>query len=295
MSYDTYQTSQYGGDPMTLFRFAGGSSRLWLYTSERAAVLRGSENFEPLAIRHSDVEQTIGEAPKPFEITVPANSDIAQQFIAFLPAEPIGVHVYARHRPDTQYVPIFIGECESASFNEDGTATIRCQPVDYKLQRQIPWPCYSATCNWAVFSVGCGVSRDAYKIGAAITAISGFNIEAAPFDAVEDGWFNAGFVVRQSTGEVRWVVAHVGPVLTLVSPFPGFEQGETVVAYAGCDGLESTCSGKFDNLPRFSGHPDVPTKNPYRDNVFGTGTPGGGGISDPGGAMETIINRVVQR
>lgn len=274
MTYDAYQNSQYNGEPMTLFRFAGGSSALWLYTSEREPVLRGSENFVPLAIRHSDVEQTIGEAPKPFEITVPATSDIALQFIAFLPAEPISVHVYARHRPDTQYIPIFIGECESAAFNDDGTATIRCQHIGYKLERNIPWPCYSGTCNWAVYSLGCGVSRDAFKVDATITVANGFDIEAAAFDAHEDGWYNAGFVVRHSTGEVRWVVAHTGAKLTLVSPFPGFEPGESVSAYAGCDGLESTCSSKFNNLPRYMGHPDVPVKNPYKDNIFGTGSTG---------------------
>lgn len=279
MTYDAYQTSQYGGEPMTLFRFAGGESRLWLYTSERTAVMRGSEVYVPEAIRHSDLEQNVGEAPSAFEITVPSTSDIAQQFKAFLPAEPITIIVYSRHRPDTDYVPIFVGECASGAFDNDGVATIQCQPLAYKLERNVPWPTYCATCNWALYSIGCGVSRDAFKTETVVTAGSGFEIKAAAFDTFEDGWFNAGFVVRQSTGEVRWVVAHVGDTLTLVSPFPNFALGELVIAYAGCDGLESTCNSKFNNLPRFAGFPDVPSKNPYRDNIYGTGTPAGGGSS----------------
>lgn len=285
MTYDAYQTSQYGGEPMTLFRFASGSSKTWLLTSERTPVLRGSELYVPEAIRHGDLEQTIGESPKPFEITVPSNSDIALQFLSFLPAQPITVIVYSRHRPDADYVPIFIGECASGSTDPEGITTITCQPLSYKLERNIPWPRYCATCNWALYSIGCGVSRDAFKTVATVTAADGFDIKASAFAGFEDGWFNAGFVVRDLTGEVRWAVVHIDDTLTLVSPFPNFGLGESVTAYAGCDGLEQTCVDKFNNLPNFAGHPDVPTKNPYRDNVFGTGQTASGGSGSLSGAL----------
>ena len=280
MTYDAFQTSQYGGEPMTLFRFASGSSRVWLLTSERQPVLRGSETYVPEAIRHGSFEQTVGESPRSFDITVPSSTDIAQQFKAFLPAQPISVIVYSRHRPDAEYVPVFIGECSSGSTDTDGITTITCEPIGYKLSRNIPWPRYCSQCNWAVYSLGCGVSREAFKTVANVTSANGFEISAAAFDAFENGWFNAGFVVRDLTGETRWVVAHIDATLTLVSPFPDFGLGESVTAYAGCDGLESTCSSKFNNLPNHAGFPDVPTKNPYRDNVFGTGTPAGGGTDE---------------
>jgi uncharacterized phage protein (TIGR02218 family) len=290
MTYDAYQTSQYAGEPMTLFRFAGGASRLWLYTSESSTVIRGGETFVPEAIRHGDMEQNLADAPKAFEITVPSTSEIAAEFKPFLPASPITIIVYSRHRPDTEYLPIFIGECESAAFSDDGVATISCQPLQYKMERNIPWPCYSATCNWALYSTGCGVNKDSFKVETAITVNTGFEIKSAAFDAMPDGWFNAGFVVRVSTGEVRWVVAHIGDSLTLVSPFPNFQLGEIVQAFAGCDGLESTCVSKFNNLPNFAGFPDVPNKNPYRDSVFGVKPPSGGG----GTGFQRVINDAIK-
>lgn len=278
MTYENYQTSQYQGEPMTLFRFSGVSSTTWLYTSEPFDVMRGSETYLPEAISHSPVEQNVGEGPQSIDIKVPTSSAIAGQFLGFLPIRPISVIVYSRHRPDAQYVPIFIGECSSGAHGDDGFTTIRCEPLSYKLGRNIPWPCYSSTCNWAVFGEGCGLSKDAYVVPVPVDAHDGFEISSTVIGSFESGYFNAGTAER-ANGETRWIVAHVDDVVTLVSPFTDLQEGEVVTFLPGCDGVEDTCVDKYNNLPNFMGFPDVPVKNPYRDNIFGTGTPGGGANS----------------
>lgn len=273
MSFDPYQNSEYSGGPLLLFRFYAGS-RTWLYTNQRVAVPRGSDSYEPLAIAMSDTEQSAQESPKGVEITLPTSSLLAQEFKPFLPPQPIEVDVYVRHRddPDGEYRTVFIGECGSCTFNNDGNATITCYPFDHKLDRTIPWPVYSATDNWAVYSPGSGVDRELFKTQGTVNAITADTVSAAAFGTKPDNWFSMGYVVRDATGEHRWVLTHTGATLTLVAPFIGLEAGESLTAYAGYDGLESTCATKFNNLARFAGFPDGPDKNPFTENVFGTGT-----------------------
>lgn len=272
MSFDAQQDSEYGGSPLLLFRFYSGS-RTWLYNNQRTTILSGSEEYKPLPISMGGTSQSAQELPAGVEINLPSSDPLALEFKPFLPPEPIEVDVYTRHRSDAEgeYRTVFTGECGSCNFNDDGTATIACYPIGHKLQRVIPWPTYCSNCNWAVYSAGCGVDRTLFKTQGTVSTIAGNTISAAAFAPKGDGWFFMGHVVRDLTNEVRWIVGHTGDTLTLVTPFLGLGAGESITAYAGCDGLESTCKDKFNNLPRHAGFPDMPRKNPFSDNVFGTG------------------------
>ena len=53
------------------------------------------------------------------------------------------------------------------------------------------------------------------------------------------------------------------------------------------DLLRTTCKNKFNNLNRWLGFGWVPSKNPFTDNVFGTGGSGSKGSSGSGGAINT--------
>jgi len=48
-------------------------------------------------------------------------------------------------------------------------------------------------------------------------------------------------------------------VLTLSRPLLNIPiAGDTYTLYAGCDKLQATCSGKFNNLVHFRGFPYIP-------------------------------------
>lgn len=282
MAYDDYQNSEYGGNPILIFRFYAGA-RTWLYCNQKAPETRGSDVYLPLPISMGPTSQSAQEAPAGVEINLPSNDPLAVEFKPFLPPDPIQIDVYTRHRndPAEEYRTVFIGECAACNFNDDGTATITCYPLDHNLDRVTPWPVYCAQCNWAVYSVGCGVDPELFKTVGTVSAISANQVSAAAFAPLGDGWFSLGYVVRVATGDRRWVINHVGDTLTLSAPFLGLGSGETLHAFAGCDGLELTCKDKFNNLPRHVGFNDVPRKNPFTENVFGTtkssGSAGGGG------------------
>lgn len=282
MGFTTFQNSEYGGQPLMLFRFYSGS-RTWLYTNLNSNVLRGSEVYTPLPISLGPIEQNAAEGPAGVSIALPTRDPLSNEFKNYLPPEPIEIDVFIRHRadPEGEYRTVFMGEVGSAQSGEDGMTTLTCYPITHKLSRVVPWPVYCSNCNYAVYSVGCGVDKELFKAEAEVSAISGDTVSAAAFAAEADHWFSSGYVVRVATNEVRWILIHIGDTLTLVAPFVGLQSGEALIAYAGCDGLELTCRDKFNNLPRHAGFPDTPKKNPFVDDIFGTGSSSSSSASAP--------------
>src|SRR5690606_22719406 len=111
--------------------------------------------------------------PPGVEITLPSSDPLTLEFKPFLPAEPIEVEVSVRHRTDSdsEWRPVFVGEIGSCDFNDDGTATLTCYTLEQSLERTTPWPTYCTNCNWAVFSAGCGVNRELFKVEGTVDGI----------------------------------------------------------------------------------------------------------------------------
>lgn len=279
MSYQDYEGSNQNGSPLELYRFTAGAN-VWALTSGPKEVVLNDVTYEPAAVARNDVELDAGDPPKNMEITLPQDATVVAQFIPYLPVIPVYVTVFRRHRddPDGEYIISFFGVIASVGFS-DSRAVMACRPLNDVLNRLVPWQTFQATCNWALFSLGCGLDRESYRTEALVTAVAATStisstlyrnvIESEAFDALADGWFDQGYVVR-SSGEIRFISKHIGNALVLKFPFSDLQAGETVRAYPGCDRLRATCVGKFDNLPRFLGFDRIPTKNPFAENVYGT-------------------------
>ena len=58
--------------------------------------------------------------------------------------------------------------------------------------------------------------------------------------------------------------------LTLFNVFPKdyISLGDDVIAYAGCDKLNSTCHTKFNNIVNFGGFPFIPSDNPFTGTII---------------------------
>lgn len=292
MTFIAAELSTYNNSPLELYLFSTAGGETWAYTNGTKQQTRGSQVYAPAPISRNAVDTNPGEAPKMLEITLPENNALIAQFIPYLPVTPISVTVYRRHftDPSNEYAVVFTGAAASVRF-DNGAAVLACRPVAASIQRKAPWQTYQSSCNWALYSLGCGLNRDDYKTTGVVTAITNFDLLITAAGALPDGWFTTGFVRRDSTGEVRWITAHVGAVITLQKDFQGLEGGEAVSVFAGCDRLETTCASKFNNKLRFLGWPDIPTKNPFADNVFGTGSSGGGGGTGVIPGVDTFLSR----
>ncbi len=201
-------------------------------------------------IESQGVSKVIIEAPvvEPFS-----------KFIANTPFQPVFVTIRKYYLDDLgTYRPLFNGLIRNVSV-KNNLANAECVSIEHFLKRRIPRVLYQSFCNHTIFDPYCGLVEANYAVSAVVT-VSGSTISSATFDGYADGYFIGGYVTFNN--DIRLVTNHVGAVLTLHVPFSDLDNGETVVAYPGCNGNPATCLNTFNNLANFLGMDYIPAKSP---------------------------------
>lgn len=132
------------------------------------------------------------------------------------------------------------------------------------LTTMVPRAVYQAPCLNTLFDAKCGLSRAALAAsGAATSATDAALRQFSTNLAQAAGYFDLGTITFSSganNGLSRTIRTHsAGGSITLLAPLPApVAIGDTFSVVPGCDGLQSTCSGKFGNLVRFRGQPYIP-------------------------------------
>lgn len=132
------------------------------------------------------------------------------------------------------------------------------------LNVKVPRELYSAQCLRTVYDSECLVDRAAFTSAGAATGASTVGRTQFPSNLGQAaGFFDLGtitFTSGANSGAQRTVKSHAaGGGLTLLSPLPApVAAGDAFTIVPGCDGLQSTCTSKFNNLARFKGQPYIP-------------------------------------
>lgn len=295
MTVDALELSDYDGTPERLFLFQMGTDVRWGYLQSSRAYTYLSVEYSPMYVEMGDISQALSESSPTVDIQIDADAAVAQQFVPYMPILPIRVRVYRHHfdDPDDDFKVEMIGEVVSCQFDEEeGKANLSCRMVASNLDRKVPWPQYQKPCNYALYGAGCRINPDDYKTETTAGSVIEERISSADFAAVaalnsDPKWFVNGFVRNRVTKEIRFVIDQEDDVLYLQAPFVGLVTGDLIDAFAGCDRSRETCHTKFDNLDRWLGFGWIPEKNPFVDNVYGTGSAGG-----PSQAEADKLNRI---
>lgn len=293
MAYSTYELSKYDGAPVELLLFKDSvADQKWAFTTGEDALVDGLLTYMPDIIGRGEVKQGGNEIAGSLQIKVPIESDIAQQFKSYLPARPIALTIQRYHRNDVaqERVTMFIGQVTTVAYENDGMATLNCEPLTKAIKRKVPWQLYKGGCNRALYEFGCGVSRALFEEATSSYSQTGATLTSVAFGTHADGWFNNGYVEVPSSGERRFVISHIGNNIVLDYPFFGLLPGEPISAYAGCDRTRQTCRDKFSNLPNMLGFDWIPQTNPY-DTSLGP-TQAGSGTNKSSAA--TRLNQFLQ-
>lgn len=269
MTLDSAERSRYSGNPVECYRFQSDVN-IWRFTSadERIPINvlpDGLQMYEPEALERTEPRHTHEESSGGFEIIVPRWSPIAALFIASPPATPVTLTVYRTHLDDGQVIPAWMGTVTGASF-EGSEARLECRPILAALRRTIPRIVAQRTCNWPLYSAGCGVDKASFDDTAIVTLIAGAVVRAAVFATHADGWYDTGWLERADHSR-RYVLSHAGDAVTLQAPFIGLAVGESITAFAGCLRTEAVCKAKFNNLVNFLGFERLPSRNPYEQGL----------------------------
>lgn len=158
----------------------------------------------------------------------------------------------------------FLGRVADVPEIDRRSCTLSVKSELSRLNVQVPRDVFSAQCGRTVYDSECGVNRAAFTSSGAATSAS--SLGRTQFDTglgQAAGFFDLGTLTFSSganTGASRTVKSHAaGGGLTLLSPLPApVSVGDAFTIVPGCDGTQSVCTNKFNNLARFKGQPYIP-------------------------------------
>jgi uncharacterized phage protein (TIGR02218 family) len=267
VSFSARERSAYGGQPLECFRFSQGAN-VWRYTSADRTVTITPGTFTPEAIDRDEIDNNQEEGSGNLVLRLPRTNPVVQLYLdGALPATPTLVTMYQAHRGDAEVVSPFSGVVGGVAFEDMSKATLTCSPAERTFRRSLPILTYQRPCNWALYSADCGVAKLDFRDVVTVLGVSGAVVTAAEFALRADGWFTGGYLEDPATGEVHFVVKHIGSTVTLMNAFHVLAPGATLHAFAGCDRSEATCASKFSNLVNHLGFARVPQRNPYSGAV----------------------------
>ncbi|HKQ57529.1 MAG TPA: DUF2163 domain-containing protein [Candidatus Eisenbacteria bacterium] len=265
MTFDDREQSVHEGEPVECYRFAVGTT-VYRWTSADADVTLSTGTYTPAVISRGSLVQSQEDSTDSLEVMVPRYNPIATLFMPYVPGSKVLLTVYRAHRgEESEARPLFLGEVASVVV-KDNEATLTCTPLVEALGRPVPSISYQPLCNWPLYGAGCGVNAADFRDAAVVGSVSGVTVVSSTFAAKPDGWYTNGWM-EDPDGEVRFITAHVGNTITLMSPYPDLTAGDTVHVLAGCDRTEATCVAKFNNFVNFMGFPRLPDRNPFNGAI----------------------------
>lgn len=262
MSYRAYEDSVQSGAPIELYQFAAGAEH-WRYTSGDQVITFQSQDYLPLPIHRSEIDQGQDVARSSLKVTMPGDALLPLAYRAGPPEQVVSLTLFRHHSGDTEWIVAFKGRLTGLSWR-GSEAELTAEPIWTSVRRPGLRRMYQHACPHVVYGQGdylCNANPAAFQVPAVLTAVASDVISAAEFGAKADGWFTGGEVVWN--GARRLIMAHVGNDMTVSRPFSGLAAGDQVVAYAGCDHRRSTCLSKFNNISNFGGFPWIPKRNPF--------------------------------
>jgi uncharacterized phage protein (TIGR02218 family) len=158
----------------------------------------------------------------------------------------------------------FVGRVADVPEIDRRSCTLSIKSELSRLNVAVPRDVFSAQCGRTVYDSECGVSRAAFTSTGAATSVSSLGrTQFSTGLAQAAGFFDLGtvtFISGANVGIKRTVKSHAaGGTLTVLSPLPAaVASGDSFSIVPGCDGLQATCTVKFNNLARFRGQPYIP-------------------------------------
>lgn len=260
MSYSAIETSTQDGSPIELYTFAQGT-RYWRFTTSPETFTHASIEYVSSSISRDRIKQTSDVLKDSLKLEFPRGDAFANQFLGFAPDIVTTVTVMRGHVGDNEFIPYWKGRV-IAAVASGNKIELACESVFSSIQRPGLRARYELTCRHALYSARCGVTPEALQVVGTVSAASGVTISVPAAAGFANGYFTGG-MMKTPDESARFIVAHSGGVLTVQRPFSDLAVGSSVRLFPGCDHMQSTCAGKFNNLDNFGGFPWIPIRNPY--------------------------------
>jgi len=272
MSYLDFDLSESSGSPTELYKFTYNENQYRFCLLDGGAdpyVFQG-ESYIPATIGRDRTEMSEDITRTALDLRVPGNFPVAELFRLSPPEGVVLMTIFRLQLLDDsmEYISVYKGRTISCEFQKDGNeATLHHEPIFSSLRRPGLRMVYDTQCVHGLYSPGCTVLKDLWRVDASILDISGRDVIIQLVSEVPDGWFDGGMLV---CGDIRRMIEkHIGVNLTLMHPIQSELTSAACQVYPGCDHTLKDCGGKFSNAENYGGEPWLPDKNPFSgDNIF---------------------------
>lgn len=257
--------------PIYLYKFTYGD-RVYPYTN--VGLPQSWDGIEYLPtdpISHSEPTITEDVTKADLTVNVPFDNDVAFLSNAFpLPAD-IELLIYKFYEGVNDPEVYWRGKIIRTTW-DDSKAKIECNTTLSNLLVEGLPETNQILCNKRLFDGRCPVLAADFRVGVTVSVITnstgGVTTVTVTGITQPDDWFERGTIIA-SNGDIRFIVAHTGAVLTLDNPFPAttLAVDDAIDIYPGCDRSYATCQGKYGDSTSdgdaFGGNPIVPKVNPH--------------------------------
>ena len=283
MAFDTYERSQYLGQPVELytFRLQGLVQR---YVRGDAGVNIGGHDFFPAQISSTEIMDTAERAKN--EVTIrfdyhrnpnaprkPTTQPLGDLWHPYVPSSPVFVTIQAIHKGDTeeQLQNVWTGKAGQPKFGSTAMELL-CVPsrADRKgwagrarrLQR---------ACPLAVYSEGlrmCNLPLEDWAVELTISDVDGLTISAPEVTRGDDIAWDGGMVEWEDDAGVvqtRTIRSSTALAITLDYGAGSLAGLTSATAWPGCPGNWDACQ-KRGNTKNYGGCFYMPGKSPFDGN-----------------------------
>lgn len=269
MSFDTFERSNYDGQPVALYEFLLGSNS-WRYSSSEDDVTVGGRVFKGTSISDSGIMQSGDVTGDDFTVTLPANLEVAALFLGTPPSQTVNLLVRHWHRDDPDAPIVWYGDVRSTKRVSTITIEMICKLNTATMNRPGLRLSWGRGCPFALYDQNCKVNPAAFGIAVQVTGLTGSTVYVS--GAIAEGYLNGGYIewtFLPGVKERRAIEGNSGGSIYLLGTTDGLAVDTWVTVYPGCTLTSSTCKDKFNNLSNYGGFAQLPTKSPFDgDPVF---------------------------
>ncbi len=268
MTFDALERSRYLGQPVRLLRLTRGNLVERYAGVDRAVVVDG-DTYSPLAMTHSEIQDTSERGKNTITVTLPIDAPCISWWRPFPPSTTVLVELLSVHRGDSEVTTQWIGRVTDRKYT-DSQLILRCEQSRTSSRSRGLNLCWMRGCPLAVYSQGnglCNLNKDDFAVPFTVTSLTGLSLAAAAFSGVDlplDGGF-IEWTRPDGEPESRSIVSQSGGVIDLMYGSDMLPPGTEGIAYPGCPGDWAACTAR-ENTKNYGGAPYLPNKNPYSGN-----------------------------
>ncbi|CDM42380.1 phage BR0599 family protein [Ectopseudomonas oleovorans] len=270
MSSASRELSLADGQPIRLYQFSRGVLR-WSYTSADRNITYNNQVFRSVrgGIGDPGIIQSGDPQADRLVITAPADLEVALLYKGAPPSDEIGLTVFDLHYGEADAWVSWAGSIATVNWPALDRCRITCLSIEASMDAPGLTDVYSRTCTAVLGDTECKVDLNQYRVTTNLQSMTGASVFSGTFAEYPDGWFSGGHIewpIGSGEYDRRHIERHIGSELLLLGGTAGVPPGGSVRTYPGCDGLDTTCAGKFSNIDNMRAQPHLQGSSPFDGN-----------------------------